>query len=127
MIKTLKLFVNRSVRKNSSAVAADCLNIALPIKHCEAMIDSPVKKHICVTCEHESSETVCRCGSRSFVVGNGIVYREGKVFCGCGNDTFARKNSINQLDLYKKTYKCSHCERAVEVHHYLKRRGMVHV
>lgn len=123
MFKVLRMLVCRKESSHSNVIATKNLDTDLPIKICKPTSENLVKR-ICISCQRETNQNECSCGSKSFVVGDKVLYNNHKVFCGCGNDTFIAKNSFNQLDVYIKVYRCSHCSKTVEIHHHLEREGI---
>lgn len=75
----------------------------------------------CMKCGEENpvDRKACSCGGRNFVFGRKFSYKDKKVVCDCGCETFKLALHINKGTVHDHKYTCSSCQNVIGVQYYM--------
>lgn len=86
------------------------------------IINKTYKHEYCMKCKQENPQDreICDCGSRTFIFGDNIEYKDGefKCDCGCVLGRFKFSNHVNMNPIYNTTYRCGDCTKFVGIQSY---------
>lgn len=84
------------------------------------VINKIYKREYCMSCKQENPQDreICECGSRNFIFGDGIVYKDGKFKCECGSEEFKFGIHLNMSPIYETVYTCLGCRTTVRTQEY---------
>ena len=85
------------------------------------MIFNKIYKHeYCMNCKQENPQDreICSCGSRTFIFGDYIQYKDGRFMCECGSDKFKFAIHVNMSPVHNTTYRCEGCRMVHGVQSY---------
>ena len=85
------------------------------------IINKEYKHEFCMNCKQENPQdrAICSCGSRNFIFGDSIIYKDDKFQCDCGSDNIQFSSSVNMSPIHNTTYICLKCKSVIGMQTYI--------